>query len=75
MKIYDVSRRIDEETPVWAGDVAFSWREISSPGAGTGWGSTCFSMSAHGGTHGIMKERHYTCILKYLDGLFSSATR
>lgn len=51
MKIYDVSRRIDEETPVWPGDVAFSWREVSSPGAGTGWGSTCFSMSAHGGTH------------------------
>jgi arylformamidase len=50
MKIYDISRRISEETPVWPGDVGFSWRELSSPGAAP-WGSTCFSMSAHGGTH------------------------
>ena len=34
MKIYDVTRWIDEETPVWPGDVAFSWREVSSPGDG-----------------------------------------
>jgi arylformamidase len=51
MKIYDISRPISEETPVWPGDVAFSWREISSPGAAAPWGSTCFSMSAHCGTH------------------------
>jgi arylformamidase len=51
MKIYDVSRRISEETPVWPGDVAFSWRELETPGAAAPWGSTCFSMSAHCGTH------------------------
>jgi arylformamidase len=51
MKIYDVSRRISEETPVWPGDVAFSWREIESPGATAPWGTTCFTMSAHCGTH------------------------
>lgn len=51
MKIYDISRRISEETPVWPGDIAFSWRETQSPGGGAPWGSTCFSMSAHCGTH------------------------
>jgi len=51
MKIYDVSRRITEETPVWPGDIAFSWRELESPGAMAPWGTTCFSMSAHCGTH------------------------
>ena len=51
MKIYDISRRLDEETPVWPGDTAFSWRETSSPGAAAPWGSTNFSMSAHCGTH------------------------
>jgi arylformamidase len=49
LKIFDISRRISEETPVWPGDVAFSWRELESPGAR--WGTTCFSMSAHCGTH------------------------
>jgi len=53
MKIYDISRPISEETPVWPGDVAFSWRETARAGAGTGapWGSTCYTMSAHCGTH------------------------
>ena len=51
MKIYDISRRISEETPVWPGDVPFTWRETASPGADSTWGSTCFSMSAHCGTH------------------------
>ena len=50
MKIYDISRRLDEETPVWPGDVAFSWRELESP-EGAAWGSTCFTMSPHCGTH------------------------
>ena len=52
-KIYDISRLISEETPVWPGDVAFSWRETARAGAGAGapWGSTCFTMSAHCGTH------------------------
>ncbi len=51
MKIYDISRPLDEETPVWPGDTAFSWRETRSPGDGSPWGSTNFSMSAHCGTH------------------------
>ncbi len=51
MKIYDISRRLDEETPVWPGDVAFSWRETESPGNLAPWGSTSFTMSAHCGTH------------------------
>jgi arylformamidase len=51
MKIYDISRSIDEETPVWPGDVAFSWRELDSPGAAAPWGTTCFTMSSHCGTH------------------------
>jgi arylformamidase len=51
MRIYDVSRRISEETPAWPGDVPFSWRETASPAGGAPWGSTCFTMSAHCGTH------------------------
>ncbi len=51
MKIYDISRRISEETPVWPGDVAFSWRELQGPGGAAPWGTTCFSMSAHCGSH------------------------
>jgi arylformamidase len=51
VKIYDVSRRISEETAVWPGDVPFSWRETASSGGGAPWGSTCFTMSAHCGTH------------------------
>jgi len=51
MKIYDISRRIDEETPVWPGDVAFSWRELDRPGAATPWGTTALTMSPHCGTH------------------------
>jgi len=50
MKIYDISRRLDEETPVWPGDVAFSWRELEGPDDAP-YGSTCFTMSAHCGTH------------------------
>ncbi len=51
MKIYDISRRISEETPVWPGDVPFTWRETRGPGGGPTWGSTCYTMSAHCGTH------------------------
>lgn len=60
MKIYDVSRRISEETPVWPGDVAFSWREIDSPGPAAPWGTTCFSMSAHCGTHADAPSHVFT---------------
>ena len=50
MRIYDISRRIWEGTAVWPGDVPFSWRETESPSRGAA-GSTCFTMSAHCGTH------------------------
>lgn len=51
MKIYDISRVISEETPVWPGDVPFTWRETAGAETGAPWGSTCFTMSAHCGTH------------------------
>ena len=51
MKIYDISRMIGEETPVWPGDVPFTWRETIGALNGAPWGSTCFTMSAHCGTH------------------------
>jgi len=51
MKIYDISRRISEETAVWPGDVPFSWRETESVGEKSSSGSTCFTMSPHCGTH------------------------
>jgi arylformamidase len=51
MRIYDISRRISENTFVWPGDVPFSWRETESGGGGAPFGSTCFTMSAHCGTH------------------------
>ena len=51
MKIYDISRVISEETPAWPGDIPFSWRETARLGPGAPWGSTCFTMSAHLGTH------------------------
>lgn len=51
MRIFDISRRIDEKTRVWPGDVPFSWRSISSLAEGSPFESTCFTMSAHLGTH------------------------
>lgn len=51
MRIYDISRKISEATPVWPGDVPFTWRETASPSGGAPWGSTCFTMSSHCGTH------------------------
>jgi arylformamidase len=51
VRIYDISRRISEGTPVWPGDVPFSWRETEGAGSGAPFGSTCFTMSAHCGTH------------------------
>ena len=51
MRIYDISRRISESTFVWPGDVPFSWRETESGGSAAPFGSTCFTMSAHCGTH------------------------
>src|SRR5690242_3442288 len=51
MKIYDISRVVSEDTPVWPGDVPFSWRDTAGSASGGPWGSTCFTMSAHCGTH------------------------
>jgi arylformamidase len=51
MRIYDISRPISEQTPVWPGDVPFTWRETAGAQLGAPWGSTCFTMSAHCGTH------------------------
>jgi arylformamidase len=51
MKFYDISRRISEATAIWPGDVPFTWRETESLHGGSVWGSTCFTMSAHCGTH------------------------
>jgi len=51
MKIYDISRVVSEDTPVWPGDVPFSWRDTAGSANGGPWGSTCFTMSAHCGTH------------------------
>jgi arylformamidase len=50
MRIYDISRFIRDDTPVWPGDVPFSWRETQGPERSSV-GSTCFTMSAHCGTH------------------------
>jgi arylformamidase len=49
VRIYDISRRIWEGTAVWPGDVPFSWRETEGPRGSVP--STCFTMSAHCGTH------------------------
>ncbi|HEY2798102.1 MAG TPA: cyclase family protein [Thermoanaerobaculia bacterium] len=42
---------MSEATFVWPGDVPFTWRETESGGSGAPFGSTCFTMSAHCGTH------------------------
>ncbi|HEX9689752.1 MAG TPA: cyclase family protein [Thermoanaerobaculia bacterium] len=51
MRIYDISRRINQRTVVWPGDAPFSFRTTSSLAAGDPYESTCFTMSAHLGTH------------------------
>jgi len=47
----DISRRIDEKTAVWPGDVPFRWRSTARLVDGAMVESTCFTMSAHVGTH------------------------
>jgi arylformamidase len=47
----DVSRPIDEKTAVWPGDVRFRWRPTARLVEGSLFESTCFTMSAHVGTH------------------------
>jgi len=49
--ILDVSRPIDEKTAVWPGDVRFRWRPTARLVDGSLFESTCFTMSAHVGTH------------------------
>ena len=51
MKVFDVSRKIDERTVAWPGDTAFSSRSTSSLAEGWPYESTAFTMSAHLGTH------------------------
>ena len=51
MKVFDVSRKIDERTVAWPGDTAFSFRSTSSLAEGWPYESTAFTMSAHLGTH------------------------
>ncbi|HVE65842.1 MAG TPA: cyclase family protein [Thermoanaerobaculia bacterium] len=51
LKIFDISRRISERTPVWPGDVRFSFRHTSRLADRSLFESTCFTMSAHVGTH------------------------
>jgi arylformamidase len=47
--VIDISRPIGEATPVWSGDVPFTWRITGSDAPGVS--STCFTMSPHVGTH------------------------
>jgi arylformamidase len=51
MEIFDISRPIGERTPVWPGDVPFSFRTTESLLDGSPYESSCFTMSAHLGTH------------------------
>ncbi|MGH9400068.1 MAG: cyclase family protein [Thermoanaerobaculia bacterium] len=51
MKVIDISRWIDQDTATWPGDVPFSSRMVSSLAGGAAFASTCFTMSAHLGTH------------------------
>jgi len=46
-----VSRPLDDATVPWPGDVPFSWRSTASLSEGSPFESTCFTMSAHLGTH------------------------
>ncbi|MGH9315556.1 MAG: cyclase family protein [Thermoanaerobaculia bacterium] len=51
LKVLDISRPIDETTARWEGDVPFSWRATARLVEGSLYESTCFTMSAHLGTH------------------------
>lgn len=51
MRIFDISRPLNEETPVWPGDVPFTWRPTAALHEGSLFESTCFTMSSHLGTH------------------------
>lgn len=51
LRIIDISRPLREGMRVWPGDAPFSWRATSSLEDGAPFESTCFSASAHAGTH------------------------
>ncbi|PYQ34502.1 MAG: hypothetical protein DMF55_09290 [Acidobacteria bacterium] len=51
LRIFDISRRIDERTVPWPGDVPFSFRSTGGLAEGSPFESTCFTMSAHLGSH------------------------
>jgi arylformamidase len=51
VRVIDISRWIDEDTPAWPGDVPFSVLAVSSLAGGAPFASTCFAMSSHLGTH------------------------
>ena len=51
MRVIDISRWIDEDTPVWPGDAAFAARAVASLSEGDPYASTEFSMSSHTGSH------------------------
>ena len=51
LEILDISHPIGERSPVWPGDVPFSFRSTASLLEGSPYESTCFTMSAHLGTH------------------------
>ncbi|MDQ2871015.1 MAG: cyclase family protein [Acidobacteriota bacterium] len=42
---------MNDRTPAWPGDVPFSWRPTASLIEGSPYESSCFTMSAHLGTH------------------------
>jgi len=51
VRIIDISRPIDDETEPWEGDVPFTWRATARLVEGSLFEATCFTMSAHLGTH------------------------
>ncbi|MGH9368970.1 MAG: cyclase family protein [Thermoanaerobaculia bacterium] len=51
LEILDISRPIGEGTRGWPGEIAFSFRTTASLADGSPYESTCFTMSAHLGTH------------------------
>jgi len=51
VRVIDISRWIDEDTPAWPGDVPFSARVVLSLANGAPYASTAFAMSAHLGSH------------------------
>jgi arylformamidase len=51
VRLIDISRWIDEDTPAWPGDVLFSSQAVARLADGAPYTSMGFTMSAHLGTH------------------------